>query len=83
MTDKLIEQSDGFRIGTKPSDDEIDRANWLIDRLSARILADAKVIEAAKELAVSAHGTIHDDADTSLVEALAAFDELTRRHYVE
>jgi hypothetical protein len=39
MTDDLVKESDGFRLGTRPKDDDVNRANWLIDRQSARIEA--------------------------------------------
>lgn len=29
--------ADGFRLGTNPTDDDVSRANWIIDRQSARI----------------------------------------------
>jgi hypothetical protein len=31
--------SDDFRLSTKPNDDDVNRANWIIDRQSARIEA--------------------------------------------
>ena len=39
----------------------------------ARIESQEAALQAADELAQSAHNTIHDDADTSLVDALTAY----------
>jgi len=39
MTDDLVEMADGFRLGAKPTDEQVDAANWLIDRMTARIEA--------------------------------------------
>ena len=45
----------------------------LHEKAAARIEALEAALQAADELALSAHGTIHDDADTSLIDALAAY----------
>lgn len=37
MSDDLRQMADGFRLGTAPSDDDVNRANWIIDRQSACI----------------------------------------------
>ena len=62
------------KVGT-PWPPHMSRLLW------AGIAADEKkradgaeaALQAADELALAAHGTIHDDADTSLVDALAAY----------
>jgi hypothetical protein len=30
-------QADAFRLGSRPTDQQVDEANWLIDRMSSRI----------------------------------------------
>ena len=65
------------------SDDLVNRARacaamgtlsrGLARELAARIEALEADLLAADELARAAHNTIHDDADTSLVGALAAY----------
>ena len=45
----------------------------LHEKAAARIEALEAALQAADELALAAHGTIHDDADTSLIDALAAY----------
>ncbi|WP_288927252.1 hypothetical protein [uncultured Maritimibacter sp.] len=36
MTD-IVERADGFRLGVDPTPDDVNEANWLIDRMTAEI----------------------------------------------
>ena len=47
--------------------------DWVCDEAADRIESLEAALQAADELALAAHGTIHDDADTSLVDALTAY----------
>jgi hypothetical protein len=37
MTDDLVRQADAFRLVSEPTDQQVDQANWLLDRMSSRI----------------------------------------------
>jgi hypothetical protein len=37
MTDDLVKRADAFRLGSRPTDQQVDQANRLIDRMSSRI----------------------------------------------
>ena len=37
MTDDLVKRADAFRLGSRPTNQQVDEANWLIDRMSSRI----------------------------------------------
>ena len=37
MTDCILKQADNFRLGSSPTDDDVNEANWIIDRLSAEV----------------------------------------------
>jgi hypothetical protein len=37
MSDDLVKRADSFRLGASPTPDDVNEANWLIDRMSARI----------------------------------------------
>jgi len=46
MTDDLVKRADAFRLGSMPTDQQVDEANWLIDHMSSRIEElEAKVQE--------------------------------------
>jgi hypothetical protein len=46
MSDDLVKRADAFRLGARPTDRQLDDANWLIDRMSSRIEElEAKVQE--------------------------------------
>jgi hypothetical protein len=46
MSDELVKRADAFRLGSRPTDQQVDEANWLIDRMSSRIEElEAKVQE--------------------------------------
>ena len=37
MSDDLVKRADAFRLGSRPTDQQVDQANWLLDRMSSRI----------------------------------------------
>lgn len=46
MSDDLVKRADAFRLGSRPTDQQVDETNWLIDRMSSRIEElEAKVQE--------------------------------------
>ena len=72
MSDDLVKR---LRRRWDWSNDEATTDGMIDERAEAadRIEALEAALLAADELAQSAHSTIHDDADTSLVDALAAY----------
>jgi hypothetical protein len=46
MSDDLVKRSDAFRLRSRPTDEQVDEANWMIDRMSSRI----EELEAQNEL---------------------------------
>ena len=72
MSDDLVKR---LRRRWDWSNDEATTDGMIDERAEAadRIEALESALLAADELAQSAHSTIHDDADTSLVDALAAY----------
>jgi hypothetical protein len=54
MTDDLVKRADAFRLGSRPTDQQVDQANRLIDRMSSRIekleAKLAKAVEALKKI---------------------------------
>lgn len=85
MSDAL-RQADGFRLGTRPSDGDVDQANRLIDALSARLaaleadlaaqeaVAPVSVPEAAKVLLDATNED--SDLDDVVIEAVAEEAEI-------
>ena len=44
-------QADAFRLGSRPTDQQVDEANWLIDRMSSRVEElEAKLAKATAAL---------------------------------
>jgi TolA-binding protein len=37
MSDDLVKRADAFRLGSRPTDQQVDQANRLIDHMSSRI----------------------------------------------
>ena len=54
MTDDLVKRADAFRLGSRPTDQQVDQANRLIDRMSSRSeeleAKLAKAVEALKKI---------------------------------
>ena len=65
MSDDLVKRLRNPVFYSHPTTEDGVEAATRIEALEAALLA-------ADELALAAHGTIHDDADTSLIDALAA-----------
>ena len=60
MIDDLVKQSDAFRLVSGPTDEQVDEANWLIDRMSSRIEElEAEIVRLRSHLQ-----WIHDGAHT-------------------
>jgi hypothetical protein len=55
MTDDLVKRADAFRLGARPTDRQLDDANWLIDRMSSRIDQLDAEIKLLSEGATIAH----------------------------
>jgi hypothetical protein len=48
MSNDLVKRADAFRLGSRPTDQQVDQANFLIDRMSSRIEELEAAIESAK-----------------------------------
>jgi len=55
MTDDLVKRADAFRLGSRPTDQQVDETNWLIDRMSSRIEELETEIKLLSEGATIAH----------------------------
>ena len=77
----FFEDADGEQDESGWTEAATDGCDKTLDAIHAhyapRIEALEAALLAADELAQSAHNTIHDDADTSLVDALAAYRRAT------
>ena len=60
MSDDLVKRADAFRLGARPTDRQLDDANWLIDRMSSRI----EELEAKLDSALLALERIELSTDT-------------------
>lgn len=77
MTDDLIERADAFRLSIDPTPDDVNEANWLIDRMTAAIEQQAARIadlEAVLESCWSNSQALSEDTwkfHTSLIGSIA------------
>mgnify|MGYP000355959454 CR=1 FL=1 len=79
MTDDLVKRADAFRLGASPTDDQVEEANRILDRMSSRI----EELEAKLEEMTQAWQAACDvtdlagklvDTETKLAQAVEALE---------
>jgi len=63
MSDDLVKRADAFRLGSRPTDQQVDQANLLIDRMSSRIEELEAKLAALTSAAIKVHDSYWNSTD--------------------